>query len=108
MYYCGSARTGSNQLQKGELKVGQTLANQGVVISVDGGRTPLRKNCRLNKKTARRYYKGEWKEPKLLMIYVVDEQGKKIASSDTPITNDGTFADVQAFIPLSHYPTAFN
>ena len=31
-----------------------------------------------NKKSNRRRYKGEWKEPKLLTIYAVDEKGKKI------------------------------
>ncbi|MDJ0632555.1 MAG: hypothetical protein QNJ34_05120 [Xenococcaceae cyanobacterium MO_188.B29] len=46
-----------------------------------------------NPKTQRRSYNAEWKEPKLLTIYTVDEQGKKIKTKEIPITNDGTFGN---------------
>ena len=60
---------------------------------MDGGRSRLieYKGRKRNKKTLRRPYKGEWKEPKLLTIYAVDEKGKKIKTGEVPITNDGTF-----------------
>jgi hypothetical protein len=91
-----------NQLERGELKPGQTLAGQRVVISVDGGRSRIRrpKRGRRRQKTGRHGYYNEWKEPKLLTIYAVDEQGKKIATLDIPITNDGTFGDVEEFMPI--------
>ena len=53
------------------------VAGRKVVISADGGRTRLREKKR-GKKTAkgRHRYHGEWREPKLFIIYVVDEKGK--------------------------------
>lgn len=67
------------KLQQGTLPIGSVLKDQRVVIAVDGGRTRLRinKKGRRHPKTHRHGYVGEWVEPKLLTIYVVDEQGKK-------------------------------
>lgn len=64
---------------------------------MDGGRTCLRinKKGRRNPKTHRFGYEGEWFEPKLLTIYAVDELGKKVKTSEIPITNDGTYEDYQ-------------
>lgn len=55
-----------------------TLKGRRVVISTDGGRTRLREKKR-GPKTAkgRTRYHGRWREPKLLIIYVVDENGKQ-------------------------------
>src|SRR3989304_91781 len=39
-----------------------------------------------------------WKEPKLLTIYTIDEQGQKGVSAELPIANDGTFEDVEGFM----------
>jgi hypothetical protein len=49
-----------------------------VVISSDGGRIRLREKKR-GPKTAkgRNRYKGAWREPKLFIIYVVDETGQQ-------------------------------
>lgn len=43
---------------------------------------------------------GEWMEPKLLTIYVVNEQGKKIRTSAIPITNDGTYSGYKEFLKI--------
>jgi hypothetical protein len=53
------------------------VAGRKVVISADGGRTRLREKKR-GKKTAkgRNRFRGEWREPKLFIIYVVNEEGK--------------------------------
>lgn len=90
------------QLKLGTLPHGSILKDQRVVIAVDGGRTRVRinKKGRRNAKTHRHGYVGEWVEPKLLTIYVVNEQGKKIKTSDIPITNDGTYDGYQAFLQL--------
>ncbi len=45
-------------------------------------------------------YKGEWKEPKLLTIYAVDEKGKKIKTGEVPITNDGTFENSKELLVI--------
>jgi len=56
--------------------------DQRVVISVDGGRTRIRKSKKGKRRqnTNRHGYKGEWIEPKLLSIYVVDHQGKRVST----------------------------
>lgn len=78
------------------------MKDQRVVISVDGGRTRIRyaKKGKRRPKTNRHGYVGEWQEPKLLTIYVVDAQGKRVNTTELPVTNDGTFDDVESFMPL--------
>ncbi|BCL39883.1 hypothetical protein NSMS1_66440 (plasmid) [Nostoc sp. MS1] len=39
-------------------------------------------------------------EPKLLTIYVVNEEGKKIRTSTIPITNDGTYSGYKEFLKI--------
>ena len=73
--------------QAGEMPLGEedNLQGRKVVVSMDGGRVRLRENKRgpkTNKKRTR--YKGSWREPKLLIIYVVDDQGK-LEKSFTPL-----------------------
>ena len=69
---------------------------------MDGGRTRLRRPKRGRRWQGRRHhgYHAEWKEPKLLTIYVVDERGRKIRTVRIPVTNDGTFEGVEAFMAL--------
>lgn len=66
------------------------VAGLKVVVQLDGGRSRLRQNKpgRRTKK-GRHGYHTPWREPKLLVIYVVDEQGKQ-SKKFTPII-DGTF-----------------
>lgn len=82
------------QRQAGTLATTSTLRGQRVVISVDGGRTRLRRHKRGKRraKTQRHGFHGEWREPVLLTIYAVDPQGRKLNTQQIPITNDGTFA----------------
>jgi hypothetical protein len=66
-----------------------SLAGRRVVISTDGGRLRVRKNKRGKKtKKGRRRYHTDWREPKLLVIYVVNEKGR-IAQEFAPVI-DGT------------------
>jgi hypothetical protein len=66
-----------------------SLAGRRVVISTDGGRLRIRKNKRGKKtKKGRSRYHTDWREPKLLVIYVVDEKGR-IAQEFAPVI-DGT------------------
>ena len=58
-----------------------TVSGRRVVISTDGGRIRLRETKRGPKrKKGRRRYTGAWREPKVLIIYVVDAEGKREAS----------------------------
>lgn len=90
------------KLQQGTLPTGSVLKSQRVVIAVDGGSTRLRvnKKGRCNPKTHRHGYVGEWKEPKLLTVYAVDQSGKKVKTPEIPITNDGTYEDDQGLLKL--------
>ena len=68
-----------------------SLAGKRVVISTDGGRLRVRKNKRGKKtKKGRSRYRTDWREPKLLVIYVVDEKGR-IDQEFAPVI-DGTLA----------------
>ena len=88
--------------QQGNLPEGNVLKDQRVVIAVDGGRSRVRinKKGRKNSKTKRHGFIGQWIEPKLLTIYVVDGQGKKVKNSEIPITNDGTYDGYKAFLQI--------
>src|SRR5262247_1322963 len=55
-----------------------SVAGRRVVISSDGGRLRLREPKRGPKtKKGRRRYTGAWREPKVLMVYVVDAEGQR-------------------------------
>ena len=58
-----------------------TVAGRRVVLSSDGGRLRLRetkRGARTNK--GRQRYTGAWREPKVLLVYVVDAEGKRDAT----------------------------
>ena len=89
------------QLQEGQLPVGETLRGQRVGLNVDGGRTRLRRNKKGRPKAnGRRGYYGDWREPKLFTLYALDDEGKRLNTIKLPITNDGTFGDVEGFMML--------
>ena len=90
------------QVSQGTLARGRALTHQRVVISVDGGRTRLRRNKRGKRRqaTRRHGFHGDWREPLLLTIYAVDEQGHKINTREIPITNDGTFGHYETLLQL--------
>ncbi len=76
-----------------------SLAGKHVVISTDGGRVRIRTNKKGKRtKKGRRRYRTDWREPKLLAIYVVDEEGK-IDRSFTPVL-DGTLQGPDAVFAL--------
>lgn len=76
-----------------------SLAGKRVVISTDGGRVRIRTNKKGKRtKKGRRRYRTDWREPKLLAIYVVDEEGK-IDRSFTPVL-DGTLQGPDAVFGL--------
>jgi hypothetical protein len=61
---------------------------------IDGGRTKLRKTTRKQKgqgqaKTQKRRYQAEWREPKLFIVFEMDENGR-MKKGTKPII-DGTF-----------------
>lgn len=88
--------------RQGTLLTTPIFKDQRVVISVDGGRTRIReaKKGKRRQNTNRHGYKGEWIEPKLLTIYVVDHQGKRVNPTEIPVINDGTYSKLHPFLEL--------
>jgi len=79
-----------------------SLAGKRVVISTDGGRLRVRQNKRGHKtKKGRSRYRTDWREPKLLVIYVVDEKGR-LAQEFTPVM-DGTLQGPDAVFRLIEF-----
>ena len=63
-------------------------------VMIDGGRTKLRRTLRKQKgqgpaKTQKRRYRTDWREPKLLIVFEMDERGQ-MKKGTQPII-DGTF-----------------
>jgi hypothetical protein len=57
--------------------LGERVAGRRVAVSMDGGRIRLREKKRGPKTSkGRNRYHGAWREPKLLIVYVVDGEGK--------------------------------
>jgi hypothetical protein len=79
----------------GRLPAGTELVGKRVAAMIDGGRTRVRRVIRKQKgqgqkKKQRRRYRAEWREPKLLIIFEMDEQGRMKRHTHPWI--DGTFA----------------
>jgi hypothetical protein len=64
--------------RRGELPAGHELHGKRVAVATDGGRTRMRV-YKKGKKTRKRRkrFTTPWREPKLLVIYVLDKQGKR-------------------------------
>ena len=71
------------------VQLADKVGKRRVVVSSDGGRVRIRRNKKGPKtKKGRSRYHTAWKEPKLLIIYIVDEQGRRLKESSPYI--DGT------------------
>lgn len=75
------------------------LSGRKVVAAVDGGRVRVRHALRgAPKKGGRRPFELNWREPKVLTIYVVDEHGRRDKTFRSVI--DGTLGDADAVVRL--------
>ena len=105
-----------SQFREGRLRSTGELKGQRVCVQIDGGRTKLRSALRertaeenaaregevdadglpisdalgRSKKRAKRTFDGQWREPKLMTIFIHDEQGRMVKKSQATI--DGTLA----------------
>src|SRR3954452_8627869 len=86
----------------GGLDWGETVAGRRVILSTDGGRIRIR-TTRRGPKTAkgRNRYRTDWREPKLLIIYVVDDQGEM--DRDFVSVIDGTLGGPDALFRLMEF-----
>lgn len=97
-----AARTrGLLRHREGELPAGTELAGKRVAVQIDGGRVRVRtvvKKSRVGKTRKRRKFRVEWREPKVLVIFELDEQGRM--KRDTRSVIDGTLQGPDALIEL--------
>lgn len=86
----------------------ESLAGRRVVVSTDGGRIRLREKKR-GPKTAkgRTRYQGAWREPKLFIIYVVDQNGHQ-AHSFAPLIDGLLQGPDTLFALLTRYLLALD
>ena len=80
----------------------ETLAGCRVAVAIDGGRIRTRKD-RKGRKTARsrHRYRTDWREPKLLILYRLDENGRLDATF--PPIIDGTLKGPDALLALLRF-----
>lgn len=86
------------------LEAGESVAGKTVVIGTDGGRLRLRQKKRGRKAAGlkRQGYNTPWREPRLLTIYVLDDQGR-VEKSCRPL-HDATLGDAdETFVLLAEY-----
>ena len=76
---------------EGNLPASDELAGKRVVVSTDGGRMKTRRNKEQQRKKEGEHpkYHTDWREPKLLIVYTIDERGKK--EKESRVWIDGTF-----------------
>lgn len=74
--YAVRARLSQEERQERVFLDAKNITGRKVVVSTDGGRIRIRKKKVEKTKKGRNRYHTDWKEPKLLIIYVVNEQGR--------------------------------
>jgi len=73
-----------------------------VVVTVDGGRINIRRRLGGRpKKGGRKRFETDWREPKVLTVYVLNEDGRRDKSISSVI--DGTLGDADAVFQLIRY-----
>ena len=97
--FAGRARGGQKAEPIVEALSKEALKGRNVVLSTDGGRLRVRSGKRGRKKKGRGY-KTDWREPKLLIIYVVNDTGR-VDKKILPII-DGTLKGPDMLIALMH------
>jgi hypothetical protein len=99
--FASRARAGQRAESVVAMLRAEDLQGRRVVLSSDGGRLRIRtaKQGRRTKKNRTRY-KTDWREPKLLIIYVVDDDGR-VDKKILPVI-DGTLKGIDVLFALMH------
>jgi hypothetical protein len=92
---------------EGSLTVAGNVSGRRIVVSLDGGRVRLRERRRGKTKKGRKRFSPKWREPRLFIIYAVDEEGRM--ADDFPPVIDGTLGSCdQLFALLLAYLRGLN
>jgi hypothetical protein len=92
---------------QGSLTVTGKVSGRRIVVSMDGGRVRLRERRRGKTKKGRKRFSPKWREPRLFIIYAVDDEGR-MAGDFAPVI-DGTLGSCdQLFALLLAYLRGFN
>ena len=89
------------RFRDGELPAGTEFAGKNVAVGIDGGRIRVRtvvEKIRVIGKKKRRKFKIEWREPKVVILFEIDEKGRMVKGSRPVI--DGTLQGPDALIEL--------
>lgn len=84
----GMGRLLSRLTRQGTLNATGNAAGRRIVVTTDGGRVRLRERRRGKTKKGRKRFAAKWREPRLFMIYAVDDEGR--LADDFPPIIDGT------------------
>lgn len=93
-----------DEVHGGRARIAPVLRGKRVVVGIDGGRVRMRvpKRRGRRRKNGHRGFDTPWREPKLFVVYVINEQGQ-IESTFRPVY-DGTLDDSDAmFRTLAAY-----
>jgi hypothetical protein len=92
---------------QGSLTVAGDASGRRIVVSMDGGRVRLRERRRGKTKKGRKRFSPKWREPRLFIIYAVDDEGRM--ANDFPPVIDGTLGSCdQLFAILLAYLRGLN
>jgi hypothetical protein len=89
------------RFRAGELPAGDEFAGKRLGAGIDGGRVRVRtlvEKIRVGGKKKRRKFKIEWREPKVMILFEIDEKGRMVRGSRSVI--DGTLQGPDALIEL--------
>ncbi len=89
------------RFRAGELPAGNEFAGKRLGVGIDGGRVRVRtviEKIHVGGKKKRRKFKIEWREPKVMILFEIDEKGRMVRGSRPVI--DGTLQGPDALIEL--------
>src|SRR5438270_5360370 len=89
------------RFRRGELPAGGEFKDKSVAVGIDGGRVRVRtvvETIRVSGKRKRKKFKVDWREPKVVILFEVDKQGRMVRGSRPVI--DGTLQGPDALIEL--------
>jgi len=87
---------------KSVLKEGESLAGKRVVISFDGGRSRMREATGNRNKKGYLEYETPWREPKIMVVEVLNEKGEIERKSSQPLYLGTLKSTKQAMLKLKN------